>query len=79
MSETTREWEGCTCGFLNALLERSASSEQAIEVEGMLEGHPFYLIVCVGANAGLMKKYAHEGSLKLVKEDLGGNADGGGQ
>lgn len=48
----------------------SEQHEQAAEIKGEWDGKPFLIIVAVGAQAGLLERYARKGVLRLTPESL---------
>ncbi len=55
--------------ILRSLLHKAQQCEGAAHVEGTWNGIPFIAIVAVGANVGLVKKYAKQGALRLFCEE----------
>jgi hypothetical protein len=53
---------------LAMLLKRAAKCEGAAEIKGEWNGLPFIIIGAVGASAGLMERYARQGTLRITPE-----------
>lgn len=57
--------------LLLELLQHAQRTEGAVEVKGDWQGMPYMIVVAVGANAGLLEKYARSGTLRLTPNDTG--------
>jgi hypothetical protein len=58
---------GPECPLLR-LIRHSMKIEGAAELKGDYHGVPFFVVVATGATAGLMERFARDGTLRLTPD-----------